>query len=248
MSDGASNWQRSDDAEGICWLTLARPDASANSLSRGVMAELDGHLRELEQQTPTAVVFQSGKVSGFILGADISEFQALQSQKEALQLVREGQAIINRIEALSCPTVAFINGYALGGGLELAMACNYRIAVESHKGTLGLPEVQLGVHPGFGGTVRSIALVGAPQALDLMLTGRSISSIKAKKIGLIDRLTTPDGGPDTVREVIRERPPLARAPWHMALLCLPVIRGLLANAVEKKVPYACRLRRWRVRF
>ena len=241
MNTSTRHWSSRRDSDGICWLTLDRPDASANSLSAGVMSELDDLLGELQSDLPTGVVFQSGKNNGFILGADINEFTKLESQQQALQLVRTGQQIINRIEQLACPTVALIQGYAMGGGLELAMACDYRVALLSHERTLGLPEIQLGLHPGFGGTVRAIRLAGAPAALDLMLTGRSVSSIRGKAIGLIDAAVAREELEDAARGFVARRPGRHQAPWYLRLLTLPVIRAFLANQVEKQVRKRARM-------
>ncbi len=116
-------------------------------------------------------MIRSAKEGGFVAGADITEFGGFTDLEQAYQLVRTGQQVFDRIEALPMPTVAAIHGFALGGGLELALACDYRVAADDGKLNLGLPEVQLGVHPGFGGTVRAPQLIGAAAALDLMLTG-----------------------------------------------------------------------------
>jgi 3-hydroxyacyl-CoA dehydrogenase/enoyl-CoA hydratase/3-hydroxybutyryl-CoA epimerase len=167
------------DAEGIAWLTLDKADASANSLGSEMMREADEVLRQLEASPPRGVVIRSGKRSGFVAGADINEFTTLQDVAQAERLVKAGQSVIDRFEALPCPTVAAIEGFALGGGLELALACTYRVAVGNDRHTLGFPEVLLGIHPGFGGTVRSVRLIGASAALDLMLTGRNVRGAKA---------------------------------------------------------------------
>ena len=118
-----------------------------------------------------------------------------------------GQRICSRIEALPCPTVAAIHGFALGGGLELALACRYRIGVGDSKLALGLPEVQLGIHPGFGGTVRSVRLLGVRPAMGLMLTGRTVRADQALKLGLLDRLvaTVAELAP-AARQIIRDAP------------------------------------------
>ena len=128
----------------------------------------------------------SDKDSGFIAGADVKEFSTLATKSEASDFIRRGQSILDRLENMNCPTIALINGYCLGGGLELALACRYRIAEDDPRTKLGLPEVKLGIHPGFGGTVRLPALIGAINAMDLMLSGRTVSARAAKKMGLVD--------------------------------------------------------------
>jgi 3-hydroxyacyl-CoA dehydrogenase/enoyl-CoA hydratase/3-hydroxybutyryl-CoA epimerase len=140
-----------------------------------------------------------------------------------------------RIQSLGCPTVALINGYALGGGLELALACDYRIASQEFERNLGLPEVQLGIHPGFGGTVRSVELLGAPLALDLMLTGRSLSPPEALSAGLVDRVVEPGEMQGTARKLIAARPRRHQAPWYLKALGFAPIRSLIAAKMRTQV-------------
>ncbi len=134
-----------------------------------------------------ALVIYSLKDNGFIAGADIQQFGALTDIEKASQFIRHGQHVFNKLEELTLPTIAMIEGFCMGGGLELALACRYRVAVsDDDKTRLALPEVRLGIHPGWGGTVRLPKLIGAPQALGLILTGRSVRAKKAAKIGLVD--------------------------------------------------------------
>jgi 3-hydroxyacyl-CoA dehydrogenase / enoyl-CoA hydratase / 3-hydroxybutyryl-CoA epimerase len=182
----AEHWRSETDAGGIVWLHLDVARAGANVLSAEVLDELEQLLAAIGPAPPKGVVFASDKPSGFIAGADVKEFRAIQKQEDALALVRRGQGVMDRIENLPCPTVAIINGFCLGGGLELALACDYRVALEDAKTRLGLPEIRLGIHPGFGGTVRAIRLLGPPAALDLMLSGKTVDVWQAHKLGLID--------------------------------------------------------------
>ena len=131
-TDNPRHWSLDLDADRIAWLTLDRADAAANSLSRGVMEELDLRLTEIERQAPRAVVVGSAK-SGFIAGADVREFAQVRTPQEALPFIRAAHAVLARLEGLSCPTVAAINGYCLGGGLELALACRHRVCVDDPK-------------------------------------------------------------------------------------------------------------------
>ena len=181
-------WTLERDGEDMAWLTLDVPGGSANTLGRSVLEELAGHLDTLEAQPPRGLIIRSGKRSGFIAGADIREFVALRNVEQALDLIRHGQRIFDRLERLPCATIALINGFCMGGGLELALACRHRLALKDDRVTLALPEVMLGIHPGFGGTVRAVRLLGAATALDLMLTGRSVRASRALEIGLVDRL------------------------------------------------------------
>src|SRR5690606_11378005 len=149
----AAAWSSETDSTGIAWLTFDKPDASANTLSRDSLVELGTHIERIAASPPRGVVIRSGKSNGFIAGADIREFTQLASPEQAYELVRAAQKLFDSIESLPCPTVAIINGFALGGGFELALACRYRIGIRSDKFSIGLPEVMLGIHPGFGGTV-----------------------------------------------------------------------------------------------
>ncbi len=227
----SKHWRRTLDDDGVCWLTLDKADAAANTLSAEVLTELDGELDALRNSSARGLVFESGKRSGFILGADVKEFSALQDASHATAMAARGQALLGRIANLPIPTVAAIDGFALGGGLELALACDYRIAVDSYERTLGLPEVQLGIHPGFGGSVRAVQILGPPLALDLMLTGRSLSPHEAAKHGLVDRVVPREALRDTVKDFIVRRPARRRAPWHVALLNLAPLRRLVAARV-----------------
>lgn len=231
----ARHWSLHRGANGIVRLTLDKAGASSNTLSRDVLEELDGVLAELESDLPRGVVLASGKPNGFVLGADVAEFSQLSDARQATGLAARGQEVLARVERLPCPTVAAIEGYALGGGLELALACDYRVAAQGYERTLGLPEVQLGIHPGFGGTVRLVQLIGAPKALDMMLTGRSASPVEAVAMGLVNRASPPDTLDAAAVELLERRPPKRRAPWYLRLLQWPPFRGLLAYAVRSRV-------------
>jgi 3-hydroxyacyl-CoA dehydrogenase/enoyl-CoA hydratase/3-hydroxybutyryl-CoA epimerase len=220
-------WTLERDAEEIVWLTLDRPDASANTLSAAVLAELDALLAPLAAAPPRGIVLRSGKPNGFVAGADVREFAALDGEALAYERVRQGQAVLDRIERLPCPSIALIQGFALGGGLELALACRYRIAVGDSTLALAFPEVQLGIHPGLGGTVRAVRLMGVTAAMDMMLTGRSVRADKALRLGLIDRYVDPGELEAAARSCIRSPPAPHRPPWSQRLLSAPLIRGLV---------------------
>lgn len=184
MSQAYQHWILETDSENILWLGLNRADSKVNSLNQEVLIELE----EIIDHVPSvkAVILYSGKKTGFIVGADISQFTHLHSASEATDFILKGQAIFNKLEKLAMPTIALIEGFCLGGGLELALACRYRIAENSSKTRLGFPEVKLGIHPGWGGTVRTPQKIGVLAAMDLILSGRMITAKAAKKIGLID--------------------------------------------------------------
>jgi 3-hydroxyacyl-CoA dehydrogenase/enoyl-CoA hydratase/3-hydroxybutyryl-CoA epimerase len=230
---GAWSLQR-DDAQ-IAWLALDKPGTSANTLGRAVLEELSGVISGLEQAPPRGLVIYSAKPSGFIAGADIKEFLGFKSESEAFEMVRAGQRIYSRIEALRCPTVAVLHGFALGGGLELALACRYRIAIDDERLNLGLPEVQLGIQPGFGGTIRSVRLLGVRKAMELMLTGKSVRADQALTLGLVDRYTTDAAWRDVARQLIQS-PPLPRQPPLLErALSWPLLRLALKPALLRQV-------------
>jgi 3-hydroxyacyl-CoA dehydrogenase / enoyl-CoA hydratase / 3-hydroxybutyryl-CoA epimerase len=231
-----THWSWERDPEGIVWLCIDRADASANSLAKAVLGELDGHLTAIETARPKGLVVYSGKNNGFIAGADISEFTTLKTQAEAYALIRAGQAVLDHLAALPCPTVAAIHGFALGGGLELALACRYRVAADDGKLSLGFPEVQLGIHPGFGGTVRGPELVGARAALDLMLTGRTLRAGAARATGLVDRLVaTREDLKVAAAAMIHTPPAPGGAPFLDRLLALAPLRPFIARGLEATV-------------
>jgi 3-hydroxyacyl-CoA dehydrogenase/enoyl-CoA hydratase/3-hydroxybutyryl-CoA epimerase len=235
-SSAAPAWNLEIDADQIGWLTLDKPGSSANTLSHPVLSELDSHLQGLAARSLRGLVIRSAKTSGFIAGADIREFTGFQSQAAALEHISFGQRICSRLEALPYATVAAIHGFALGGGLELALACRYRIAVGDSKLNLGLPEVQLGIHPGFGGTVRSVALLGVRPAMGLMLTGRSVRADRALKIGLVDRMVERGSDlADAARQLIRATPPRHRPPLTERALSWPGVRALLRPLLLRQV-------------
>ncbi len=186
MTTNFENWSLKVDEDNIHWLTLDRSDSNVNSLNESVLREFDQILNSLSQNNQVkALIIRSGKKTGFIVGADIAQFKTIVSAEEATNLIRKGQEIFNKLERLQFPTIAMIEGFCLGGGLELALACRFRIAEDSSKTRLGLPEVKLGIHPGWGGTVRLPNLIGALAAMDLILSGRNVTAKSAKKMGLV---------------------------------------------------------------
>jgi 3-hydroxyacyl-CoA dehydrogenase / enoyl-CoA hydratase / 3-hydroxybutyryl-CoA epimerase len=177
---------------GIAVITFDLPGEPVNKLNAAVSAEFAGVLDRLRDDGGIrAAVLISGKPDSFIAGADIEEFTRLASQSEAEALSRSGQEMMNRIEASPKPIVAAINGACLGGGFELALACQYRIATDHPKTQIGLPEVQLGLIPGAGGTQRLPRLVGVRAALDMILAGKTERAQKALRIGLVDEVVAP---------------------------------------------------------
>ncbi|KAJ8866165.1 hypothetical protein PR048_033689 [Dryococelus australis] len=180
--------------DNVCVITLDSPGSKVNTLDAAVMEEVQQVLRQLETDSSVqAAVLISGKPNSFIVGADINMLQACKTADEVNTISRKGQAIISNIESSKKPILAAIQGPCLGGGLEVALACHYRIAVKDRKTGLGLPEVMLGLLPGAGGTQRLPRLASLPDALDMALTGRTVSADRAKKMGIVDLLVDPLG-------------------------------------------------------
>ena len=178
-----------DVRDGIAVVTLDKPDAPVNVISQSVKDEVYAMLTALERDAHVrAVAFFSGKPDNFIAGADIEEFVKLKTQEEAEQLSRDGQAMLDRVAAFAKPIAVGIHGACLGGGLEFALACHYRVATDHPKTQIGLPEIQLGILPGAGGCQRLPRLIGARAALDIILAGKSERAAKAFRLGIVDEL------------------------------------------------------------
>jgi 3-hydroxyacyl-CoA dehydrogenase / enoyl-CoA hydratase / 3-hydroxybutyryl-CoA epimerase len=234
MVDSAT-WHLERDPESIAWLVIDKPGTSANVLSSSVLLELNTLLGPLEKDPPRAVVVISGKKSGFVAGADIKEFTSINNEEEGYRLIHAGQEVLNRLEALPCPTVAALHGFALGGGLELALACRYRVAVGDERLALGLPEVQLGIHPGFGGTVRSVRLVGVRPAMEMMLTGKPVRAEKALRIGLVDELVPAEHLRSAAKQIALRAPTPHQAPFSERVLSWPVVRSFVRSTLISQV-------------
>ena len=229
------NWRLNTDENNFIWLEIDKADASTNVLSTEVLEELDAALDKVSAASPKGLIITSAKSSGFIAGADINEFLQQKDEASATELIQRGQRIFDKLEALSFPTVALINGFCLGGGYELALACRYRVADNDPKVKIGLPEVKLGIHPGFGGTVRLPPLVGAPAAMDMMLSGRMLSARAARKIGAIDWAVPTRQLRDAAVAILKKAPAPTKAKGWKGLTNNMLIRPLLANYLKKQV-------------
>lgn len=230
-----NNWKVNEDADGIVWLHLDKTDSNTNVLTAEVLEEFNALLDTLYQQSPRGVVILSDKNNGFLAGADVKEFSRLNTEEEAREIINRGHKSLNRLEALPCPTVAMLHGFTLGGGLELALACRYRVAEDDPGTRLGFPEVKIGIHPGFGGTVRCLERVGPLKSMDLMFTGRNLSARAAKKIGLVDFAVPRRHLHEAARLAILDPPPRKSLPFWMKLLSHPSVRPWLAKFFIKQV-------------
>ena len=172
--------------DGIAWLRLDDPGKKVNTLSTRLFEWFEGQIASLERDRPEGLVIYSGKPDGFVAGADLEELLSVADKESVIVMLQRGHDLMERLAGLPFPTVAAIHGACLGGGLELALACRHRVATEHPKTKLGLPEVQLGLIPGLGGTQRLPRLIGVPDALDMILTSRQVDARKAKRLGLVD--------------------------------------------------------------
>jgi 3-hydroxyacyl-CoA dehydrogenase / enoyl-CoA hydratase / 3-hydroxybutyryl-CoA epimerase len=235
-----NNWSLQIDADRFAWLTCDMAESSANVLSGDVVRELSARLTDIAAQRPHGLIVQSAKPSGFIAGADIKEFVRIRTPAEGYELVRAGQNVMQQLADLPCPTVAAIRGFALGGGLELALACTYRVGVDDAALSLGLPEVMLGIHPGFGGTVRCVQLIGARAALELMLKGRPFRAARALATGLLDALVPASELAASAKSLLMRRPAARRAPLIDRIMNLKVARPLVADRMRATLRHSAR--------
>ncbi len=235
MSVKIVDWKSHCDDDGILWLILDKQDSDTNTLSISVLEQLDTMLDQIENDLPKAVVFRSGKSSGFIAGADVNEFLEVTTTQEALIMIKRGQTLFSRIESLKCVTVALIEGFCMGGGTELALACDYRVALDDSRTKIGLPEVKLGIHPAYGGVVRATAIVNPIHSLEMMLSGRALSARRAKAIGLVDAAQPERQVERAARRIALDAPKKQSMPLLGKALSLPGVRHLLAAYMKKQV-------------
>src|SRR5207342_2970034 len=229
------HWKTDLRNDGVLVLSLDRADEKVNSLSRAVIDELSAVLERISLELPKGVVVRSGKPAG-IPGADIKGFEAIEAKGQTEDWIRLGQLVFQRLSELKCPTVAIIHGLSLGGGTELALACRYRVASNDPSTRIGLPEVKLGIYPGWGGSVRLPQLVGAPAAMDLMPTGRTLSGSAAKAIGLVDKVVD---APMLVDAAVELATKGAHRPFNQRALAWATnwwpVRQLLAPMLARQV-------------
>ncbi|RME97173.1 MAG: 3-hydroxyacyl-CoA dehydrogenase, partial [Alphaproteobacteria bacterium] len=233
------DWRFRIDFEDIAWAVFDREGESMNTLGVRPTIELEAIVSKVEDAAAKnevrGLIIISGKSSNFIAGADIREFDGFETEKEVEEALRPTLAILDRIEALKVPVVAAINGYCLGGGLELAMACHYRIASREEGTRLGFPEVRLGIFPGLNGTVRSVELAGALNAMQMMLTGRMLRPEAARAMGIVDQLVpTHHRLRWAARRAVLQKRRSRGAPWWKRLQRKAPIRGFLAKQMRKQ--------------
>lgn len=234
MNLNLQHWRVTQDAEGVATAILDKAGESANSLSAAVLAELGLILDAFERHAPKGLIFQSGKEAGFIAGADIQEFTQLDTAEKGRALVERGWSLFNRLAAVRYPTLAVVRGHCLGGGLELALACRYLLAVDEPGTKMGLPEVMLGIFPGWGGMLRLPQRVGPAAALDMMLTGKTIDARRAKRMGLADECVPPRVMVPAARQLLLSGQPRQTLPLLQRLLNGP-LKAVVASGARKQV-------------
>jgi 3-hydroxyacyl-CoA dehydrogenase/enoyl-CoA hydratase/3-hydroxybutyryl-CoA epimerase len=230
------NWRLERDADGLAWAILDTANSSTNTLGAEVMAELGLILDECEKNPPKGLIFRSAKEAGFIAGANIEEFTSADTPEKARVIIQRGWDAYNRLAAVSYPTLALVRGHCMGGGTELALACRYRIAVDEPGTKFALPEVMLGIVPGWGGMLRLPQIVGPTAALDMMLTGKNIDAKRAKKMGLADECVPPRVMENAARMlVLSGNPPRqTQLPFLQKLMNGP-LKGMVASGARKQV-------------
>jgi 3-hydroxyacyl-CoA dehydrogenase/enoyl-CoA hydratase/3-hydroxybutyryl-CoA epimerase len=228
------NWQIERDENDLVWATLDRAGESTNALSAEVLAEFRELLDQLDQTPPKGLIIRSGKAAGFIAGADIQEFTQLDSAAKGRALIARGWDLFNRLAGVPYPTLALVRGHCLGGGLELSLACRYLLAVDEPGTKFGLPEVMLGIFPGWGGMLRLPQRIGPAAALDLMLTGKTLDAKRAKRMGLADEAVPPRVMTAAARQLVLSGQPRRKLPLLQRLLNGP-LKFVVANGARKQV-------------
>ncbi|MCB1507150.1 MAG: enoyl-CoA hydratase/isomerase family protein [Hyphomicrobiaceae bacterium] len=233
------DWRFTLDLEGIAWAVFDREGESANSLGRRPLEELMRIVGRVEEGARIGdvlgLVIMSGKEKGFIVGADIREFEQLTTEQAVVEAVAPVNAMLDRIERMPVPVIAAVHGVCVGGGLELILACHYRIATRDESTKVGFPEVKLGIFPGFNGTARSIRQAGPLAAMEAMLTGRMISASFAKRMGLVDQLVDSAGTLHwAARKAVQSKRKSSPAPHSKAMLAKWPARSFIAGKMREE--------------
>jgi 3-hydroxyacyl-CoA dehydrogenase/enoyl-CoA hydratase/3-hydroxybutyryl-CoA epimerase len=228
----AKHWRHEKDANGLVWLTFDKQGESANTFSREALQELSLCLDEIRAQSPKGLVIRSAKDS-FIAGADVEEFTRFKSPDEALAFVRLGWDVFQKLHDLPFPTTAMVNGYCMGGGFELSLACKYRVALDDPKTRFAFPEVMLGIMPAWHGVQWLPKVVGPVAAMDLLLSGKNIDSKRAKRMGLVDQAVPLRILENTARMVTLEAPAKRELPFVQKMLLS--FRGIVVSQARKQV-------------
>ena len=227
-----AHWHWDQDPDGLAWLTFDKQGESTNTFSREALHQLSAALKEILAASPRGLVIASAK-ENFVAGADVEEFTRFRSPEEAMQFVRLGWDVFQQLAELPFPTTAMINGFCMGGGLELSLACRYRVALDDPKTRLAFPEVMLGIMPAWHGVQWLPKLIGPRAAFDMILTGKSLDARRAKRIGLVDQAVPLRILENTARTVTLEAP--ARKRLGLIDRLLLEQRGLFVAMARKQV-------------
>ncbi|HEV2614931.1 MAG TPA: 3-hydroxyacyl-CoA dehydrogenase NAD-binding domain-containing protein [Gammaproteobacteria bacterium] len=227
------HWEVEIDHDNIAWWYFDCKDSAVNVVNNDVIDELASLIQLANAEFYRGIVIASAKKTGFAAGADLKSLTKLPPD-ELAQLVRKVQKVYSDLENLASPTVAIVDGFCMGGGTELILACKYRIAEESLTTRIGLPEIKLGLQPGWGGSVRLPQLIGAPAALQMILTGSPVDAKKAQKLGLVDYAVAKRHLKRAARMLIAENPPKHQPNNFIKLFNSPLIRPLLARYLRHK--------------
>jgi 3-hydroxyacyl-CoA dehydrogenase / enoyl-CoA hydratase / 3-hydroxybutyryl-CoA epimerase len=237
------HWRVDTRPDGAMVLSFDRDGKSVNSISQDVLIELDAMLERIALEPPKVLIVRSSKEKGFIAGADIEEFERFDAKGTTGDAIRRGQRVFQRLAALRVPTVAAIHGFCMGGGTELALACRYRVASNDASTKIGLPEIKLGIYPGWGGSVRLPRLIGAPAAMEMMLTQRNVSASAARAMGLVDKVVDPAalldaavalGLKGTVRPFKQRATAWATNTWLARQIIAPKLAQMTARKARKE--------------
>ena len=222
--------------DNIAIVRMDDPDSPQNVMNMAVQAEYEQILSDInEDKTLTGLIFMSGKKDCFLAGADISMLQSIETQEQAFDSSRLLHALCQQISDLPIPTVAAIDGTCLGGGLELSLVFDYRVATDNKATRIGVPEVQLGLLPGGGGTARLPRMISLPDALDMMLTGRQLNASRAKKIGLVDEVVSPSVLLEVAKSYLDKGKPVRKQSFKDKMLTMPPLRSIVINKARDKV-------------
>jgi len=233
------HWRWETDAQQLIWLSFDKAGESANTFSREALRELDAALDEIRAANPKGLIIRSAKQSGFIAGADVEEFTRFKNADEAMAFVKLGWDVFAKLAALPFTTTAMVNGFCMGGGVELALACRLRVALDDpargESARFALPEVMLGILPGWHGVQWLPKLIGPAAALDMLLTGKSVDARRARRMGLVDEAVPLRILENTARMVTLEGRPRRRPHFTQRLMLTGPLRALVASQARKQV-------------
>src|SRR6185369_1603239 len=230
----AKHWRWEIDRDRLAWLTFDKQGESANTFSRQALEELRGALRAIAAAQPKGLVIRSAK-ENFIAGADVEEFTRFRSPQEAMAFVRLGWDVFQELHELPFATTAMVNGFCMGGGVELALACRYRVALDEPKTRFALPEVMLGIMPAWHGVQWLPKLVGPAAAFDMILTGKSVDAKRAKRMGLVDEAVPLRILENTARMVTLAAKPRRKLSFMNRLTLARPMRGIVTSQARKQV-------------